>query len=191
MRRIAAITLFLVACVADANTFRVEPTNGTVGFEIMKWGVFKEEGTFRDFSAVIVYDRKQPAKSRVEFSIEADSVDTKNDNRDGTLRSEDFFDAKRFPKLSFVSTQVVPRGADRADVTGDLTIKGVTKRVTVPVRLIGFAHRAGVGDLASFETTFRIRRKDFNVTGGRWVAGAPGVLGEDVTVRITAGGVSR
>ena len=192
MKRIAIIALLFAlapACADAKNRYVVEPTNGTVSFTITKWGVFKEEGTFRDFNASIVLE-PQVAKSRVDFVVKAKSVDTKNDSRDGTLRSKEFLDVDRYPELTFHSVSVAPRGKDAADVTGDLTIHGVTKRVTVPVRLIGHT-RNGEKELAAFETTFTIDRRHFNVTGGDWVAHSPGILGNDITIRIVAGGVAK
>jgi polyisoprenoid-binding protein YceI len=180
------ILIFLLA----ATLYRVEPVNGTVEFSILKWGVFREQGTFRDFEAKIVYDKQDPKKSSVAFDVDVRSVDTKNENRDGTLRSVDFFDAAKHPKMTFRSVAVVPRGKGLANVTGDLTIRGVTKRITVPVRLTGEA-RNGRETLAAFETTFTVDRRAFNVTGGRWIAGSPGILANDVTIRIVAGGVAR
>ena len=186
---LALLITFAAVCAPAKTRYVVEPTNGTVSFTIMKWAVFKEEGTFRDFNATIVLEQ-DVAKSRVDFDVKAASVDTKNDNRDSTLRSVDFLDVARYPELKFRSTRVVPRGKNAADVTGDLTIHGVTKSITVPVQLVGMT-RSGDRQLAGFETTFTIDRRDFNVTGGRWVAGAPGVLGTDVTIKIVAGGVSK
>lgn len=180
----------LLAIVLAATLYHAEPVNGTVGFAIMKWGVIKEEGTFREFKADIVFDEKQAAASRVAFDVIVASVDTKNEDRDSTLRSKDFFDARRYPKMTFRSTGVAPRGKGVADVTGNLTIRGVTRRITVPVRLLGVSRSGGM-ERAGFETQFTIKRSDFGVTGGRWVAGAPGVLGENVTIRIIAGGVSQ
>lgn len=176
----------LIAVLAAAALYVVEPVNGTVSFSIMKWGVIREEGSFRDFRARIQYDEKNVAASRVEFDVEVKSVDTKNNDRDGTLRSEDFFHATKYPRLTFRSTSVVPRGKGLASVTGDLTIRGVTKRITVPVKLLGAKDK-----FAGFETTFTVDRRAFGVTGGRWAAGAPGILGNEVTIRIVAGGVKR
>lgn len=181
----------LTAVLLAATLYHVEPVNGTVSFSIMKWGVIREEGTFRDFNAQIQFDQRDPSKSSVTFEVKTASVDTKNDNRDGTLRGEDFFDAKKHPKLTFRSVKVVPKGNNVADVTGDLTIRGVTKRVTIPVRLIGVSKQGNGREMAGFETEFKIDRRQFGVTGGRWTAGAPGVLGNEVTVRIIAGGVTR
>lgn len=181
----------LLIAVLAATLYTVEPVNGTVSFTIMKWGVIREEGTFRDFNAQIQFDRKDPSKSRVNFDVKTASVDTKNDNRDGTLRSEHFFDAKKYPRLTFRSVRVVPRANNVAEVTGDLTIRGVTKRITVPVRLIGVSKQGNGREMAGFETEFKIDRMAFGVTGGSWAAESPGVLGREVTIRVIAGGVSK
>ena len=183
---------FLIALFA-ATLYTVEPVNGNVSFSIMKWSVIREEGTFRDFRAQIHYDEQTPAKSTVSFEVDVDSIDTKNHNRDGTLKSEDFFHAARYPTMTFRSVQVAPNGNNTATVTGDLTIHGVTKRITVPVRLLGMGRQGTSGPkVAGFETEFKIDRRAFGITGGRWVAGGPpGILGTEVTIKVVAGGVSR
>jgi polyisoprenoid-binding protein YceI len=181
----------LWTAVLLAALYHVEPVNGTVSFSLMKWGVIREEGTFRDFTAQIQFDRQNPSRSSVAFEVKTESVDTKNDSRDGTLRGEDFFHARKHPKLTFRSARVVPRGNNLADVTGDLTIRGVTRRITIPVRLIGVSKQGNGREMAGFETEFKIDRRAFGITGGRWTANAPGVLGNEVTIRIIAGGVTR
>jgi polyisoprenoid-binding protein YceI len=183
--------MHLLLVLLAATLYTVEPVNGTVSFSIMKWGVFREEGSFRDFTAQIEFDKRDPAKSKVSFDVKTASVDTKNDSRDGTLRSEHFLHVSKYPKLTFRSVKVVPKGNNLADVTGDLTIRGVTKRITVPVRLIGVTKQKSGHELAGFETEFKIDRNAFGVTGGGWAAEAPGVLGDEVTIRVVAGGVTR
>lgn len=191
MRRALIATILFLALAADGKpkTYRVEPVNGTVGFSIVKWGVIREEGSFRNFVATVVYDPRNVAASRVDFTIDAKSIDTKNSTRDETLRSEDFLHVSRYPRLTFRSTRVVPAGTNAAQVTGDLTIRGVTRRVTIPVRLTGMAARKEGGDLAAFETSFVIDRRQFGVNGSRWSAGAPGILANQVSIRIVAGAV--
>ena len=183
---------FLAAVLLAATTlYHVEPVNGTVSFSIMKWGVIREEGTFRDFTAQIRFDPRDPAKSSVSFDVKTASVDTKNDSRDGTLRGEDFFHVSKHPKLTFRSVKVEPKGNNVAHVTGDLTIRGVTRRITIPVRLLGVSKQGNGREMAGFETEFKIDRRAFGVTGGRWTANTPGVLGNEVTIRIMAGGVAK
>jgi polyisoprenoid-binding protein YceI len=134
-------------------------------------------------------DQKNIAQSKVYFEVDTATVDTRNTNRDSTLRSADFFDAGRHPKMTFRSVAVSPRGDGVANVTGDLTIRGITKRVTVPVRLLGTTTRPR--PMAGFETSFIIDRRAFGLTGGRWTAAAPGVLANEVTIHIRAGGVAK
>lgn len=178
----------ILALILAATLYHAEPVNGTVSFTVMKWGVVKEEGNFRDFRAEILLDEKDASKSRVTFDVNVASVDTKNEARDETLQSPDFFDAAKHPKMTFRSVKIVPRSKTEAQVTGDLTIRGVTKRVTVPVKLIGISpDRKHVG----FETEFKIDRRAFGVNGTRWSQRAPGILGTEVTVRVVAGGVVR
>jgi len=180
----------LTALLLAATLYHVEPVNGTVSFSIMKWGVIREEGSFRDFSADIQYDRREPAKSQVSFTVKTASIDTKNDGRDSTLRSEHFLDVGKHPTITFKSLEVEPKGANLANVTGDLTIRGVTKRVTVPVKLIGVS-KQGNREMAGFETEFKVNRLAYGVTGGGWTKEFPGILGEEVTIRIVAGGVTK
>jgi polyisoprenoid-binding protein YceI len=181
----------VLVLILAATLYHVEPVNGTVSFTIMKWGVIREEGTFRDFNAQIHFDRSDPTKSRVAFDVKTESVDTKNGARDNTLRSEHFLHAKKHPKLTFRSVRVTPKGNNAADVLGDLTIRGVTKRVSIPVRLIGTSKQRNGSQMAGFETEFKINRQTFGVTGGGWTSEFPGVLGDEVTIRVVAGGVTR
>src|SRR5687768_1441703 len=94
----------LLIILLAATLYQVEPVNGSVTFGITKWGVVREEGSFRNFRAQILYDAKAVAKSRVAFDVDASTIDTKNQTRDSTLRSEDFFHVAKHPKLTFRST---------------------------------------------------------------------------------------
>jgi polyisoprenoid-binding protein YceI len=140
-------------------------------------------GSFRDFTADIQLDRANPAKSSVDFTIQAASVDTGNTNRDEHLRSADFFDAAKFPTISFKSTSVVAKSKEDFDVTGDLTMHGVTKRVTLPVSFLGFAKTAR-GEKGGFEIETTLNRKDFGVIWNKNLDEGGLLLGEDVKVSI-------
>lgn len=190
-RIILGMAIMMIAtAAAAATTFRVDPTNATIGFSVMKWGVLLEEGEFREFTGTIILDDAQPERSRVNFRVRSSSIDTKNSRRDDTLRSPDFIDAKRHPELSFQSTRVVPTSANTAKVTGRLTIRGVTREITIPIRLLGRRYERGVGHIAAFETGFDIDRRHFGVLGARWSGQAPGVLGNTISIRIVAGAIS-
>lgn len=140
-------------------------------------------GQFRDFSGNISIDRANPAKSSVEFTIQAASIDTGNDNRDEHLRSPDFFDAAKFPAITFKSTSVTPKSATEFDVTGDLTMHGVTRRVTLPVSFLGFG-RTARGEKAGFEIETTLNRKDYGIVWNKTLDEGGLLLGEDVKVSI-------
>lgn len=141
-------------------------------------------GRFNDFDAVIHLDRTKPSNSSVEFTIQATSIDTANKNRDEHLRSADFFDVAKFPTIAFKSTSIKERSKDLYDVTGDLTMHGVTKRVTMPVQFLGFGRGPGGSEKAGFEINTTINRKDFGVIWNRNLDEGGVLLGDDVKVTI-------
>ena len=141
-------------------------------------------GRFNDFDAVIHLDRTNAANSSVEFNIQATSIDTANKNRDEHLRSPDFFDVAKFPTISFKSTSIKERSKDLYDVTGDFTMHGVTKRITLPVRFLGFGRGPGGSDKAGFEIETTINRKDYGVVWNRNLDEGGVLLGDDVKVTV-------
>jgi polyisoprenoid-binding protein YceI len=150
--------------------------------------VFKEEGLFQDFSGTLTYSSQDPAKCKIDVTVQAASLDTRSPGRDKVLRSDDFFDTEKFPTLSFRSTVVKATGKDTYDVEGDLTIHGATKHVTVPVKTIGVRVMPRIGDFAGFGTTFNIDRRDFGVLGSRW-SGNTMAIDPTVAIHLIIGGV--
>ena len=171
-----------------AKTYRVSKTYTTLSFTATKWMVFKEEGTFQDYAGTLTYNPSNLSASSIDVTVQAASLDTRNSTRDGVLRSDDFFDVAKYPTLSFRSTRVAPAGADSLSVTGNLTIHGVTKQLTIPVHVIGARVMPGIGDFAGFETTFTIDRRDFGVLGTRW-SGNKVAIDPDVLIHLIIGGV--
>src|SRR6185369_3230858 len=100
--------LLVPACWAQATTYEIAHLYSNVGFTITKI-FFKEDGGFRDYSGKILYDPDHPERSTVQMTVQAASIDTRNDTRDKVLRSDDFFDTEHYPTLSFVSTSVTPK----------------------------------------------------------------------------------
>jgi polyisoprenoid-binding protein YceI len=186
---VAALILALAPALAVAEpvTYKVDADHSGVGFSIRHF-VSNTTGRFKDFDGTIKYDKAAPAASSVEFTIQTASIDTANNDRDEHLRGADFFDVQKFPTMTFVSTGVTPKDADTLDVTGDLTMHGVTKKITIPVEVLGSVKTPG-GEKAGFETTFTVNRKDYGIVWNR-VLDSSTVLGEDVkvTVNIEANG---
>ena len=173
---------------SPAKTYTLSKLYTTLSFTATKWMVFKEEGTFQDFSGSLTYSPVDPAKCQIDVTVQAASLDTRVANRDKVLRSDDFFDVEKFPTLSFRSTKVTSAAADAYEVEGDLTIHGITHHITIPVKLIGVRVVPGIGDFAGFETTFNIDRRDYGVLGTRW-SGNKVAIDPNVVLHLIIGGV--
>jgi polyisoprenoid-binding protein YceI len=181
----AAIALFaaLVASPALAGeTFVVDPPHSEAVFQVRHF-VTKVRGRFNDFTGTINVDRANPTASSVELKIATASLDTGHPGRDKHLRSADFFDVEKFPEITFRSTQIVPRGQDRYDVTGTFTMHGVTREITVPVSFLGFMG-SGPTEKAGFSAEFTLNRKDYGIVWNRTLDAGGTVLGDEVFVSV-------
>ncbi|MEA2463095.1 MAG: hypothetical protein QOJ98_842 [Acidobacteriota bacterium] len=178
---VAAVAMPLFAQTAP-ETWTVDKAHSTATFKVRHM-MANVVGQFRDFTGNIAIDRANPAKSNVEFTIQSTSIDTGNANRDEHLRSGDFFDAAKFPTIAFKSTAVAKKSENEYAVTGDLTMHGVTKRVTLPVSFLGFGKTAR-GEKAGFEIETTVNRKDFGIVWNKTLDEGGLLLGEDVKVTI-------
>jgi polyisoprenoid-binding protein YceI len=182
---VAAVTLALALpalALAEPVTYKVDADHSGVNFTIRHF-VSNVPGLFKAYDGTIVYDKDNPAASKVGFTVQAASIDTGHADRDEHLRSADFFDVEKFPTLTFTSTQVKAQDKDTLEVTGDLTIHGVTKRVTIPVDFLGSVKTPN-GEKAGFETSFMLNRKDYGINWNRVMDTGP-ILGEDVKITIS------
>ncbi len=152
----ALVAAAALPVLADTEIFTLDKAHTLVGFRIRHF-LSKVEGRFKDFDGAVWIDRADPSASKVELTIQAASIDTAVEGRDKDLRSENFFDVAKYPTITFKSTKIVPKGNDTYDVTGDLTLHGVTRTITVPVKHGGFLKvpgRSGMGEKAGFEIAF-------------------------------------
>lgn len=164
-----------------SGEYGFDKNHSVIGFRIKHMGLVDIPGYFRDFSGTINYDAKDITKSSVNFTAKMTSVDTGVTNRDNHLRTKDFFEVETYPDMTFKSTKIEKKGKNFV-ITGDLTMKGVTRQISFPFQLVGFAvnQRGGVIMGAVAETT--INRRNFNVTyGGNLPNGTP-TLADNVTV---------
>ncbi|HKA36716.1 MAG TPA: YceI family protein [Thermoanaerobaculia bacterium] len=183
---LALLAAAALPALAEIETFNFDKAHTQVGFRIRHF-VSKVEGRFNKFDGTILLDRQNPGASKVDLTIQADSIDTNNENRDKDLRSENFFDVAKFPTITFKSTKVVAKGNDAYDVTGDFTMHGVTKTITVPVKHTGFLKvpgRSGMGEKAGFEITFPLNRKDYGITWNRALDAGGTMLSDDVDISV-------
>jgi polyisoprenoid-binding protein YceI len=145
------------------GTYTIDAAHSTLGFVARHAMVTKVRGAFNEFEGTATLDGENPANSVAKVTIKTASIDTRNDQRDDHLRSNDFFAMEEFPEITFVSTGVTADG-DSFNLTGDLTVKGVTKSVTVPFEYEGSAKDPFGNDRVGFSGSLVINRKDFGVS---------------------------
>jgi polyisoprenoid-binding protein YceI len=171
------------------GTWDIDPTHSTVGFSVRHMMVSKVRGYFREFSGEIT-TAEDPTQSTVAATVDMDSIDTRQEQRDAHIRSADFFDVGNHTVMTFRSTAVATDGADWT-VTGDLTIKGITKPVTLELELNGFGPDAYGGTRAGFSAKTEISRKAYGVDIDMPMDGGGVVVGDKITVELEIEAVLR
>jgi len=144
--------------------YAIDPSHSRIGFVARHAMVTKVRGSFNEFEGTAHLDGANPAASTARVVIQAASIDTRNEQRDAHLRSNDFLSLDEFPEVTFVSTSARQVAADAFELTGDLTIKGVTKSVTIPFSYEGSAQDPFGNTRVGFEGSVVINRKDYGVT---------------------------
>ncbi|WP_029421046.1 YceI family protein [Alicyclobacillus macrosporangiidus] len=166
------------------SQWKVDPAHSSVDFSIKHMVISRVKGTFHTFDAVVEADPEDLTTARIEFTVDVASVDTRNEDRDNHLRSADFFDAENYPKMTFKATRIVKKSEGEYEVTGDLTIRGVTRPETFLVTYEGQGKDPWGGIRAGFSANGTINRSDY---GLKWNAALEtgGVLvGDQVQVSL-------
>ena len=164
------------------GTYTIDPTHSRIGFVARHAMVTKVRGSFNEFEGSGHFDAENPAASHLELTITATSIDTRNADRDAHLRSNDFFDMETYPQIRFVSTAVEHTGDDEYRVTGDLTIKGVTKPVTIEFEFDGAAVDPYGNQRIGLEGKTTVNRKDWGVNWNAALEAGGVLVGEKVTL---------
>jgi polyisoprenoid-binding protein YceI len=187
----AALVLAAGVPALAADTFVVDKGHSEVGFQVTHLGISKVRGRFNDFEGQIQIDAAKPEASSVQFTVKAASVDTGHEKRDADLKAVDggFFEVDKHPTITFKSTKVVPKGKDLYDVTGDFTMHGVTKTLTLPVKAAGPITDPSGNTKYGFETETTINRKDYGMTWHNVMDSGGLVVSDDVkiTIQLEAG----
>ncbi|MQA32319.1 YceI family protein [Modestobacter roseus] len=171
------------------GTWDIDASHSTVGFAVRHMMVSKVRGYFREFSGVIV-TAEDPSQSTVTATVDMDSIDTRQEQRDAHIKSADFFDVGNHTVMEFRSTGVRNKGEDWV-VEGDLTIKGITKPVTLDLELNGFGPDAYGGTRAGFSGKTSISRKEYGVDIDMPMDGGGVVVGDKIEVELEIEGVLR
>lgn len=170
----------------SAGTWNIDPTHSTVGFSVRHLVVSKVRGRFQSFTgAITVAEDGTPS---VNAEIDVASITTDNEQRDGHLKTADFFEVEKFPTATFKSTSVKADGGDFV-VTGDFTLHGVTNSIDLKLEFNGVNPGMGAGPVAGFEASTTINRRDFGITIDMPLEGGGAVVGDKIglTLEIEAG----
>jgi polyisoprenoid-binding protein YceI len=164
--------------LAASSTWNIDPSHSTTGFAVKHLVISSAKGEFKKYTGSVQLDEADVTRSTVTASIDVDSIDTGVADRDAHLKSPDFFDAARYPTITFKSTKVAKAGKDKLKVTGDLTLRGVTKPVTLDV-VTTQAVKGMFGETRrGFAATTKISRKEFGLTWNKLVEAGPAVADE-------------
>jgi len=165
-------------------TYAIDKTHSEAAFQVRHL-ISKVRGRFADFDGAIQFDEDQPARSSVTFTIQAASIDTSTPDRDAHLRSEDFFAVEKYPTLTFVSTSVTPKGAEAFEVAGNLTMRGVTKAIVIPVSYLGKATDPWGNQKVAFEGEITLNRKDYGLNWNAAIEAGGFLVGDEVKVSLS------
>jgi polyisoprenoid-binding protein YceI len=182
-----------IATATPVRTFTIDKTHSEVQFQVRHL-VTRVRGRFTDFSGTIQFDETNPetlAASSVSFAVAVASLDTATPDRDVHLRSEDFFFVDKYPTLTFASSRVVRRSAEQFDVIGTLTIRGVSREVTLPVSYLGTAKDPWGNARAGFETDITINRKDFGLTWNAALETGGFLVGDEVKISVSVQAIAQ
>lgn len=182
---LVALTAGAAAPVFGADTYTVDATHSAVLFSVSHLGISNTHGRFNGIDGTLTWDATDPTKSSITLTIKTETIDSGSEKRDQHLRSADFFNAKQMPTATFVSKSFTKVDDMTYTVTGDLTLVGTTKPVTLNVKKIGEGKDPWGGYRIGFETSITIKRADFKIMG------APGVVGEDVALTLGIEGVKK
>jgi polyisoprenoid-binding protein YceI len=175
---IVAFLLAAGAASASPVEWKIDSNHSAAQFTVRHLMVSNVRGEFGNVRGTIVFDDADASKTKIEATIDATTVNTRVAGRDEDLRSANFFDVAKYPEITFRSTAVRAAGDDRFSVTGDLTIHGVTRAVTLDVESAPPVKDARGGERRGAEATTKLSRKEFGV------AGDPGIVGDEVKVTI-------
>ena len=165
------------------GTYDIDPSHTELGFAVRHMAVSKVRGRLSTFSGTLVL-AEDPADSKATVTIDATSVDTRDENRDAHLRTNDFFDVENHPTWTFTSTSIKPDGPSEFKVDGDLTIRGVTKPVTLDVSLEGVVKDPYGNHRVGFSASTSINREDFGVAFGAVMEAGGLVVAKKVDIQI-------
>lgn len=173
------------------GTWILDTAHSEIGFVARHAMVTKVRGNFEDFDAQVVVDVENPENASATATIRTASVNTGNADRDGHVRGEDFFDVEKFPEMTFTATSFDIRDQKTGTVTGDLTLKGITRPVTLDVEIFGVEEDPFGNTRVGFEASTEINRKDFGIDFQAPLGSGGVLVSEKIQIQIDGSGIKQ
>ena len=167
------------------STYKIDSAHSEITFKVKHLMITNVTGRFTSFDATMEAEKEDFSDAKITFEADANSISTNNEQRDGHLKSEDFFAADKFPKLSFVSKSFTKLGEDEYKLTGDFTIRDVTKTIELDVEYGGTMTDPWGNVKAGFEINGKINRKEFGLTWGAVTEAGGVVVSDDVKLHLS------
>jgi len=182
---VSAIIALALPAFAFASTWAIDPDHSNIGFKVRHLMVSNVKGSFDKHTGTVEINDKDITKSKVEVSIDTNSINTNVQKRDDHLRSADFFNVAKFPTMTFVSKKIAQAGKDKLKVTGDLTLHGVTKEVVLDVEGPSKESKDPWGSLRKgASATTKINRKDFGLVWNKALETGGVAVGDEITITL-------
>ena len=175
-----------IAAAPKATTWKLDSTHSHVEFAVKHLMIATVKGSFSGIEATIAGDDATQAGATITAKIETATISTKNDQRDAHLRSADFFDADKFPEMTFASKRIVGDTAGEFQVVGDLTLHGATKEITLDVTFEGQVKDPWGGTRIGYSAKAKIRRSDFGLVWNQLIEAGGVAVGEEIKISIDA-----
>jgi polyisoprenoid-binding protein YceI len=166
------------------RTYVIDPAHSSAHFSVRHLMISKVRGAFKKISGTVNLPESGPIPSAISVEIDAASIDTGEEQRDGHLKSADFFEVEKFPNLTFTSTSITPSGSESFDVAGDLEIHGVKQPVTITVNVAGQGKDPWGNDRIAYEASFKINRKDHGLVWNQALEAGGVAIGEHVDITL-------
>ena len=168
--------------------WNIDASHTNVGFSVKHMMVSKVRGRFTGLEGTIEGNPEDLTDAKIEFKIDASTINTNSEDRDNHLRSADFFDTETYPNITFVSTDIVKKGDNEYDLTGDITIKDITKKITFKTEFEGTGKNPWGVDVVAFEAKAKISRKEFGLTWNQALEAGGVLVGDEshITIETTS-----
>ncbi|MFZ0389856.1 MAG: YceI family protein [Calditrichia bacterium] len=176
--------LCLVGGLFASGTYVIDPVHSNIGFSVRHMVISNVEGEFQEVDAVLTWDEDNPENSAIKATVQTSSIDTDNEKRDNHLRSADFFDSETHPEMTFESKNIKKVDENEYIAKGDLTIRGITREVEVPITILGKIKDPYGNTRIGAQSSFVVNRHDFNLNWNKMLESGGLVVGEDVKINL-------